>query len=155
MTTIDEDPEVVCLCGSTKFKTQYRAENERLTREGKIVLSVGLFGHADDVDLTAAEKARLDELHKRKIDMADRVHVIDVDGYVGNSTQAEMAYAADQGIPVTRYSEQIGVCPGCGASGDLEKSLAPGQLRCPTERPECRVETFHSHPTRDSYHNDG
>ena len=94
-------PEIVCLCGSTRFREAFRAENERLTRAGKIVLTVGVFAHADGVDLTTQEKARLDELHRRKIDLADRVHVLNVDGYVGESTRGEVAYAREHGVPVT------------------------------------------------------
>lgn len=115
------DPEVVCLCGSTRFKDEYIREQKRLTLEGKIVLTVGLFGHADDVDLLERDKEMLDELHKRKIDRADRVHVIDVNGYVGDSTSSEIKYAERRGIPITWYSEQEGgdpyTCPECGAPG--------------------------------------
>lgn len=93
--------EIVCLCGSTRFKDEYRAENARLTMEGKIVLSVGLFGHADDVELTDGEKEALDELHKRKIDLADRVHVINVDGYVGDSTAEEIRYARNTATDIS------------------------------------------------------
>lgn len=102
----DSIPEIVCLCGSTRFKDEYLREQERLTMEGKIFHTVGMFGHSDDVDLSADEKEMLDELHKRKIDLADRVHVIDVDGYIGDSTRAEIEYAERHGIPVTRYSER-------------------------------------------------
>ena len=99
---MDGLPEIVCLCGSTRFEETYREENERLTREGKIVLSVGVFGHADDgPDLSEDEKAALDELHERKIDLADRVHVINVDGYVGDSTRSEIAYARAHDVPIT------------------------------------------------------
>ncbi|NIS34442.1 MAG: hypothetical protein GWN07_28000 [Actinobacteria bacterium] len=96
-------PEVVCLCGSTRFKDAYRAENKRLTLEGKVVLSVAFFGHADDesVAISGEGKAQLDEVHKRKIDLADRVHVINVDGYVGDSTRSEIEYAQERGLPVT------------------------------------------------------
>lgn len=95
--------EVVCLCGSTRFKKQYRAENRRLTMQGKIVLSVGLFGHADGHEFTEQEKEMLDAVHKDKIDIADRVHVINVDGYIGDSTQSEIEYAREHGKPVTFY----------------------------------------------------
>ena len=96
-------PEVVCLCGSTRFKDAYRAENKRLTLAGKVVLSVAFFGHADgeSVAISGDEKERLDEVHKRKIDLADRVHVINVDGYVGDSTRSEIDYARERGLPVT------------------------------------------------------
>lgn len=100
-------PEVVCLCGSTRFKEAYRSENERLSLEGKIVLSVGLFGHADGVELTGAEKEGLDELHKRKIDLADRVHVINVNGYVGESTRSEIEYARGEDKEVTWLNDEL------------------------------------------------
>lgn len=99
--TVDGVPEIVCLCGSTRFAEAYREANRRLTLEGKIVLTVGVFGHDEGVDLDEATKANLDELHRRKIDLADRVHVLNVDGYVGESTRAEVAYAREQGTPVT------------------------------------------------------
>lgn len=94
-------PEVVCLCGSTRFEDAYRAENRRLTLAGKIVLTVGVFGHSEPGTLTDEQKAQLDALHKRKIDLADRIHVINVDGYVGDSTREEIAYARARDIPVT------------------------------------------------------
>ncbi len=103
-----ENPEVVCLCGSTRFKDEFESENQRLTLTGKIVLTVGVFGHADDIEFTDEDKEMLDALHKRKIDMADRIHVIDVDGYIGESTESEIKYAEERGIPVTRYSEMEG-----------------------------------------------
>lgn len=105
MTDLTDDPEVVCLCGSTRFKDQYRAENRRLTMAGKIVLSVGLFGHADGHEFTDEEKEMLDVLHKRKIDLADRIHVINVGGYIGDSTQSEIEYARETGTKIT-YLEQ-------------------------------------------------
>lgn len=94
-------PEVVCLCGSTRFKDAYRAENKRLTLDGKVVLSVAFFGHADGESISPTQKERLDEIHRRKIDLADRIHVINVDGYVGDSTRAEIAYARERDLPVS------------------------------------------------------
>lgn len=86
-------PTIVCLCGSTRFKDVFVAVNASETMAEKIVLSVGWFSHADGVTLTANEKARLDELHLRKIDLADEVLILNVGGYVGESTQREIAYA--------------------------------------------------------------
>lgn len=72
-------PRVVCLCGSTRFKQAFIEANFRETMAGKIVLSVGLYSHADAHVYTPspAEKAALDELHFRKIDRADEVLVLD------------------------------------------------------------------------------
>ena len=60
--------KVITLCGSTKFKEQYLEAQKRLTLEGNIVISVGLFGHSGDDEVwTEGTKAMLDDMHKRKI----------------------------------------------------------------------------------------
>ena len=97
--------KVITLCGSTKFKEEYLEAQKRLTLEGNIVISVGLFGHSGDNEVwTEGTKAMLDDMHKRKIDMADEIFVINVGGYIGESTRSEIAYAKSQGIAV-RYLE--------------------------------------------------
>ena len=97
--------KVITLCGSTKFKEQYLEAQKRLTLEGNIVISVGLFGHSGDDEVwTEGIKAMLDDMHLRKIDMADEVFVINVGGYIGSSTRNEIKYAMDHGKEV-RYLE--------------------------------------------------
>ena len=86
--------KVITLCGSTRFKDAFLAAQKRLTLAGNIVISVGLFGHSgDDEAMDAVTKAMLDDMHKRKIDMADEIYVINVGGYIGSSTQSEIEYA--------------------------------------------------------------
>jgi len=97
-------PEVVTLCGSTRFKEQYLEVQKRLTLEGKIVISCGLFNHADDEQITDEQKKLLDELHFRKIDLSDSIYVIDVKGYVGTSTRNEIEYARAHNKEVRFYS---------------------------------------------------
>lgn len=93
--------KVVTLCGSTKFKEQYIETQKRLTLDGNIVISVGLFGHSGDDEVwTDGTKAMLDDMHLRKIDMADEIMVINVGGYIGESTRKEIAYAESKGITV-------------------------------------------------------
>jgi len=97
--------KVITLCGSTKFKEQYLEAQKRLTLEGNIVISVGLFGHSGDDEVwIEGTKAMLDDMHLRKIDMADEVFVINVGGYIGSSTRNEIKYAIDHGKEV-RYLE--------------------------------------------------
>lgn len=84
---------IVCMCGSTKFKQTWISENARLTGEGNIVLSVGLWGHHERKHPSPELKIRLDELHKRKVDLCDSVWVLDVGGYIGESTRSEIEYA--------------------------------------------------------------
>ena len=94
-------PEIVCLCGSTRFTEQLQAANRDLTFAGAIVVAPGVFTHREPAgEVTEEQKARLDELHLRKIDLADRVLVVNPGGYVGESTSREVAYARATGKPV-------------------------------------------------------
>ena len=87
-----ENYKVITLCGSTKFKDQFMEVQKKLTLEGNIVISVGCFGHAGDI-FSDEQKLMLDDMHKRKIDMADEIFVINVGGYIGESTKSEIEYA--------------------------------------------------------------
>ena len=99
--------KVVTLCGSTRFKDTFMEVQKRLTLQGCIVISVGLFGHAGDEEVwTEGIKEMLDDMHKRKIDMADEIFVINVDGYIGSSTRSEIEYARKTGKPVRYLEEQ-------------------------------------------------
>ena len=81
-------------------------EQKRLTLEGNIVISVGFFGHSgDDVVRADGTKEMLDDMHKRKIDMADEIFVINVSGYIGSSTRSEIEYAIATG-KVVHYLEE-------------------------------------------------
>lgn len=103
-------PKIVCLCGSTKFKDEFLEANYRETMQGHIVLSVGSFMHADGRVHSEKAKLGLDDLHKRKIDLADEVLVINVNGYIGSSTKSEIEYTLAQGKPV-RYLVDVSVPP--------------------------------------------
>ena len=100
--------KVITLCGSTRFKNEFMEVQKRLTLEGKIVISVGLFGHSGDQEVwenmdegtLTKTKKMLDDMHKRKIDMADSIYVINVGGYVGESTKSEIEYAKKHGKKV-------------------------------------------------------
>lgn len=93
-------PPIVCLCGSTRFKSEYLEVQKHQTLLGNIVLSVGLFAHADNISLTPEQKSMLDELHLRKIDIADKIIVICPDNYIGESTKLEINYAKKHGKSV-------------------------------------------------------
>lgn len=83
---------IITLCGSTRFKDEFMAVQKKLTLEGNIVISLGVFAHSGDI-ISNEEKIMLGEMHKRKIDMSDEIFVINVDGYIGDSTRAEIEYA--------------------------------------------------------------
>jgi hypothetical protein len=105
----EKRPTIVCLCGSTRFSEAFREANLLETLRGNIVLTIGCDTRSDadlfsdpaflsrwhtagppDID---AIKAKLDELHLRKIDLADEVLILNVGGYIGESTGRELAYA--------------------------------------------------------------
>ena len=119
-----EFPPVVCLCGSTRFYEAYRQANLRLTLAGQIVLSIGC-DTKSDADLAAAGcgtdpaavKTRLDKLHKLKIDLANYVLVLNVGGYIGESTRSEIDYARAREVPVC-YLEPPATETYCGCGSD-------------------------------------
>ena len=100
--------KVITLCGSTRFKDEFMEVQKRLTLAGNIVISVGLFSHSGDNEVwenmdegtLTKTKEMLDDMHKRKIDMADEIFVINLGGYIGSSTRSEIDYAIATGKPV-------------------------------------------------------
>lgn len=102
----DPAPKVVCLVGSTRFFDAFARANLDETLKGNIVLSIGCDTHHVDAEYTEQQKRALDRLHKRKINKADEVLVLNVGGYIGKSTASEISWATKQAIPI-RYLEPI------------------------------------------------
>ena len=92
---MEKKPIIVCLCGSIRFPDAWKKAHREESLAGKIVLSVGVMIHAGDSPIRedCPEKRLLDELHLRKIDLADEVLILNVNGYIGESTQRELTYA--------------------------------------------------------------
>lgn len=141
-----ERPRIVCLCGSTRFVDEFNRQRKILTEAGEIVLSIEVVttqSREDDPQhADPALKARLDELHKRKIDLCDYVLVVsDESGYFGESTSDEIQYAAQVRKPTVflvpaaaqraldlRIALVAGPCTGCGQPRD-----AHAEMRCPDD----------------------
>lgn len=106
--------KIVTLCGSTKFKKEFLEIQKKLTLLGYIVISVGLFGHSGDNEVwenmdegtLTKTKSMLDDMYKRKIDLSDMIYVINVGGYIGESTRSEIEYAISTGKEV-HYLESV------------------------------------------------
>jgi hypothetical protein len=96
----EDRPVIVVLCGSLKFPEEWIKATERETLDGKIVLSVGCIGLDGCLGHDKDDKEKLDHLHKRKIDLADEVLVLNKNGYIGESTRSEVAYALYIGKPI-------------------------------------------------------
>lgn len=115
-------PMIVCLCGSMKFHEEMLAAAADITLNGSIVLAPFV------VDFDDVQKSRLDELHLRKIDLADEVHVINVDGYVGDSTRREIAYAVWKNKRVTFAEDDEYLESNAEALGQLIAEMAMADI---------------------------
>lgn len=119
MTTVSP-PRIVTICGSTRFRAEMTEANRIMTLAGRIVIAPGVFAHSGDA-MTDEQKAALDELHLRKIDLADEVLVINPGGYVGESTRHEIAYAKRAGKPISYVAWES---PGAPATEPLAVETA-------------------------------
>lgn len=107
--------KIICLCGSTRFTEQMLIKQWELTKQGFIVVSWCALpdsyfkgepkSHIGDVE---GVKEIVDEVHMRKIDLADEVFVLNVGGYIGESTRNEIMYAKKIGRPI-KFLEQKGL----------------------------------------------
>jgi hypothetical protein len=93
--------KIVCLIGSTKFKKEFEEATLNLGLKGYIVLSVICYNHGDLVGLSREEKTAADELHHRKIELADEIYVINPGGYIGSSSAGEITYAERLEKPIS------------------------------------------------------
>jgi hypothetical protein len=93
---VHRQPKVVFMCGKTGFRQEYQYMSERLTLEGHIVIS-------SRVELTDEQKESLRDIHLCKMDMADEIFILNVGGYIGESTKWEIQYAIEQGKSIHYY----------------------------------------------------
>lgn len=99
-------PKIVCFCGSTRFAYEFMLHRWQMEKRGIITLGINILpdGYFKDGNAHGAEQENvkhiLDELHLRKIDISDEVFVINVGGYIGDSTRNEINYAIKIGKPI-------------------------------------------------------
>lgn len=106
---MEREYKVITLCGSTRFKEEFLETQRLLTLQGKIVISLGFFEKTDtqyQKSLTKEIVEMLSELHKRKIDLSDEIFVINKNGYIGESTRAEILYAKKVGKNIDYLEKQ-------------------------------------------------
>lgn len=111
-------PTIVCLCGSTRFSQAFQDANLSETLAGRIILSIGINTKSDEELIKAGveiNKEALDTLHLFKIDLADEILVLNVEGYIGESTTREVQYAEATGKRI-RWLEPDKLCYCCQKS---------------------------------------
>lgn len=87
--------KVLTLCGSIRFMKKILEVHEELELQGYVV--IGIVQHVRKEPYTPDEEDLLDVIHKIKIDIADGIYVVNVDGYIGSSTRSEIEYAQKTG----------------------------------------------------------
>ena len=97
---------IITLCGSIKFKDEFMKIQEKLTLDGNIVLTPNFFNNIKKEDIDEKTKKMLDKMHKQKIDMSNEIYVINVGGYIGESTKNEIEYAKARGKRIS-YLESV------------------------------------------------
>lgn len=129
-------PTIVCLCGSTRFYAAFQRANYDETMAGRIVLSIGFYPgagegeHGEHVGITSEQKTVLDELYFRKIDLCDEILVINVEGYVGESTEREIHYAHKLGKKIRWLDPMIPIrFQELRRRGNADESLGGGATR--------------------------
>lgn len=105
MSIVKNNYKIITLCGSVKFKDEFMQVQERLTLEGNIILTPNFFTNRN-IEINIETKKVLDEMHRQKIDMSDEICVINVGGYIGESTKDEIEYARTKGKKIS-YLESI------------------------------------------------
>lgn len=103
-------PKVITLCGSTRFWEQFQEANAFLTQQGNVVFSVAVPSYSGDAEMPEEKKAILDKVHLHKIRMSDEILVLNVEGYIGESTRKEIQFAESIGRKV-RYLEDTPAGP--------------------------------------------
>lgn len=98
--------KIITLCGSIKFKDTFLKVQENLTLEGNIVFTPNFFNNIEKEEISLDTKKMLDEMHRQKIDMSDEIYVINLNGYIGESTKSEIEYAKSKGKNIS-YLEYI------------------------------------------------
>jgi hypothetical protein len=98
--------KTVTLCGSTRFKNYFELANREETMKGNIVLSVGCFGHKELSSPAESQKRDLDLLHLDKIRLSDEILVLDINGYIGESTRKEIQFAIDNSKTIRYWSDR-------------------------------------------------
>jgi hypothetical protein len=108
---------IICICGSSRFAEYHAIARWLFERDGKTICIMINYlpqhyaesefgvGKNDHFAEASGRKEILDELHKRKIDISDAIFVVDIDGYIGESTRSEMEYAEKLNRPIFIWSE--------------------------------------------------
>lgn len=97
--------KVITICGSMRYsKEMMKIAEELELKEGYAVIQCVY--NIDGQRYEGVDASILDKIHRKKIDISDAIYVVNIDGYIGNSTKNEIEYATHNGKEVI-YHEPI------------------------------------------------
>lgn len=99
--------KIITVCGSYKFKKEMVEITEKMTLKGNCVLTPNELTHTDKDAYTKDEILMIDKMHKEKIKISDAILVVNVNGYIGNSTKSEIEYAKSLNKEIIYYTDLI------------------------------------------------
>jgi hypothetical protein len=99
-------PEIVLLAGSARFQQAFSDCAYRMALDGKIVLGKHVFKPGQEWPLSEREKDMIHAVQFRMCELANRLHVVNVDGYIGQDTYNLIKHALKRELPIT-FQEQF------------------------------------------------
>lgn len=100
--------KVITLCGSMKYKKEMMIVAQKMALEGNCILTP-TYPAIDNIEITEEQYEYLKEAHFKRIENSDAIFVVNVDNYIGKSTNLEIEYAKKLGKEIMYYtgSEEI------------------------------------------------
>lgn len=91
--------KIITICGSLKFKNEMMKVAEQLALEGDCVITP-VYPTEENYTRTDEQIENLKNVHFKKIDLSDAIYVVDVNGYIGESTKLEIEYAQSKNLEI-------------------------------------------------------
>ena len=99
--------KIITVCGSLNFKNEMIELAEKMELQGNCILCPIYPTNPDKDAYTEDEVLMLDKMHKEKIKLSDAILVVNVNGYIGNSTKSEIDYAKSLNKEILYYTDLI------------------------------------------------
>lgn len=99
--------KIITVCGSYKFKKEMIEITEKMALEGNCMITPIELSKPDKNAYTEDEISMLGKIHKEKIKISDAILVVNINGYIGDSTKSEIEYAKSLNKEIIYYTEFI------------------------------------------------
>ena len=96
---------IITVCGSYRFKKEMVEITEKLALQGNCMITPIELSKTNKEAYTEADVKMLEKMHKEKIKISDAILVVNVNDYIGSSTQKEIEYAKSLNKEVLYYTD--------------------------------------------------